>query len=155
MCLSFRLSDYCRACGRRRSLPSGARNASSHTTNKNVARADEYIRPAFVDHTPGLPSGLDGAKQGIVGFLTGFPDIHFAIEDQIAEGDKVVARLTMSGTHQGEFAGVPPTGKQVSVTGIDVWRVHNGKCAEHWLALDNLGLMQQLGAIPEPGQAGT
>ena len=66
-----------------------------------------------------------------------------------------MARLTMSGTHQGEFAAVPPTGRQVSVTGIDVWRVRNGKCAEHWLALDNLGLMQQLGAIPAPGQART
>ena len=119
--------------------------------SKNVARTDEFIQPEFVDHTPGLPSGLDGAKKGIVGFLTGFPDLHFTIEDQIAEGDKVVARLTMSGTHQGEFAGVPATGKQVSVTGIDVWRVRNGKCAEHWLALDNLGLMQQLGVVPAPG----
>jgi predicted ester cyclase len=123
--------------------------------SKNVARTDEFIQPEFVDHTPGLPSGLDGAKKGIVGFLTGFPDLHFTIEDQIAEGDKVVARLTMSGTHKGEFAAVPPTGRQVSVTGIDVWRVRNGKCAEHWLALDNLGLMQQLGAIPAPGQART
>jgi predicted ester cyclase len=121
--------------------------------NKNVARIDQFIQPDFVDHTPGLPSGLDGAKQGVAGFLTGFPDIHFAIEDQIAEGDKVVARLTMSGTHQGEFAAIPPTGKRVTMRAIDVWRLRNGKCAEHWLEMDNLGLMQQLGMIPQSGSA--
>ena len=119
--------------------------------SKNVARTDEFIQPEFVDHTPGLPSGLDGAKKGIVGFLTGFPDLHFTIEDQIAEGDKVVTRWTAHGTHQGPFMGMAPTGKQGAVTGITIDRLANGKVVESWYNFDALGLMQQLGVIPPMG----
>ena len=86
-------------------------------------------------------------------YLTAFPDLHFTVEDLIAEGDKVVARLTVRGTQQGAFMGIPPTGKHVTVTGIDINRLAGGKSVEHWLNMDTLGLLQQLGVIPAPGQA--
>jgi predicted ester cyclase len=121
--------------------------------HKDLSRIGDFIGSDMVEHTPNFPSGLEGAKQGIGAFVIGFPDLHITIEVLIAEGDKVVARLTQGGTHRGEFAGVPPTGKEVSIAGIDIWRLSEGKCAEHWLEMDNLGLMQQLGVIPVPEQA--
>jgi predicted ester cyclase len=80
---------------------------------------------------------------------TAFPDMHVVVEDQIAEGDKVVSRLTIRGTLQGDFLGIPPTGKQVSVTGIGIDRIENDKFVESWGNFDALGLMQELGAIPQ------
>jgi len=85
-------------------------------------------------------------------YLTAFPDLHFTVEDFIAEGDKVVARLTVRGTQQGIFMGIPPTGKHATVTAIDINRMAGGKSVEHWLNMDTLGLLQQLGVIPAPGQ---
>jgi len=76
------------------------------------------------------------------------------VEDVIAEEDRVVVRWTAQGTQQGELLGVPPTGKQVTVTGIDVYRIENGRTAEHWGNFDQLGMLQQLGVIPVPGAAG-
>ncbi len=115
---------------------------------------DEFIDPNQVDHSapPGLPGGIEGARQFAGMFLTAFPDMHFTVEDMIAEGDKVVARITMSGTQQGAFMGIPPTGKHVTWTAIDINRVAGGKSVEHWMEMDALGLMQQLGVIPAPGQ---
>jgi predicted ester cyclase len=122
---------------------------------KNTAAIDQIFDPNFVDHAlpPGLPGGIEGTKQffGIV--LTAFPDLHFTVEDMIAEGDKVVARHAGSGTQQGVFLGIPPTGKHVTVTGIDIMRITGGKFVEHWDAVDNLGLLQQLGVVPATGQA--
>jgi predicted ester cyclase len=86
-------------------------------------------------------------------YLTAFPDLHFTIEDIIAEGDTVVVRQTARGTHQGDLMGIPPTGKQVSGTGITITRVVNGKAVEDWFNGDDLGLLQQLGVVPVPGQA--
>ena len=85
-------------------------------------------------------------------YLTAFPDLYFTVEDLIAEGDKAVARLTVRGTQQGVFMGIPPTGKHVTVTAIDINRFAGGKSVEHWLNMDTLGLLQQLGVIPAPGQ---
>ena len=85
-------------------------------------------------------------------YLAAFPNLHFTFEDLIAEGDKVVVRETMSGTQQGELMGIPPTGKQFSVTGIEIYRFEGGKIVEHWLESDMLGLLQQLGALPSPAQ---
>jgi len=84
-------------------------------------------------------------------FLTAFPDLYFTVEDLIAEGDEVVARVTMSGTQHGAFMGIPPTGKHVTITGIDINRFVGGKSVEHWVEMDTLGMMQQLGVIPAPG----
>ena len=83
---------------------------------------------------------------------TAFPDIQMNVEDMIAEADKVVARVSVSGTHQGEFMGIDPTGNRVAITGIDILRIADGKIVEHWGNFDDLGMMQQLGVIPEPGQ---
>jgi predicted ester cyclase len=122
---------------------------------KNRAAIEEFIAPNHVDHTlpPGLPAGIEGSKQFITMYLTAFPDLHFTVEDLIAEGDKVVARLTTRGTQQGVFMGIPPTGKQVTVTAIDINRIVGDKSVEHWLNMDTLGLLQQLGVVPLPGQA--
>ena len=121
---------------------------------KNTAVIDELLDPNQVNHSlpPGMPADLEGSKQFIGMFLTGFPDLHFTVEDMIAEGDTVVARLTARGTHQGAFMGIPPTGKHVTVTAIDINRLVGGKSVEHWLEMDTLGMMQQLGVIPSPGQ---
>lgn len=115
---------------------------------------DTFIDPNQVDHSApsGMPGGIEGARQLAAMFLTAFPDLHFTVEDMIAEGDKVVARITMSGTQQGAFMGVHPTGKHVAWTTIDINRVAGGKSVEHWSEMNALGLMQQLGVVPAPGQ---
>ncbi len=84
-------------------------------------------------------------------FRQAFPDSYFTVEDMIAEGDKVATRKTFHGTHQGEFMGIPPTGQQVSIGLIDIVRIVDGRVVEHWAMGDNLGMMQQLGVIPQPG----
>ena len=97
---------------------------------------------------PGLSHGIEGAKAAHRIMLMGFPDYQTTIDDLIAEGDKVVARITMTGTHSGEFMGMPPTGKHVSFTGIYIARIEDGKIVEHWGEEDGASLMQQLGALP-------
>ena len=86
-------------------------------------------------------------------FTEAFPDIRLTVEDIMAEGDMVAARVAFRGTHRGEFQGIPPTGNEVAFTSIEVNRVVDGKVEEHWVELDLFGLMQQLGAIPEPGHS--
>jgi predicted ester cyclase len=110
---------------------------------------DEFVNPDFVDHNPfpGTTPDLAGLKQAFEIFLHAVPGYH-TIEDLIAEGDKVVARIIGYGTHTGELLGIPPTGKQVQTEGIAIWRIRNGKIVEHWNQVDKLGLLQQLGAVP-------
>jgi steroid delta-isomerase-like uncharacterized protein len=123
-------------------------------SQNRLDRVEEIIAPDEVDHTvpPGVPSGLEGVKQIFTTFHSAFPDLRIQIEDLIAEGDKVVARVTARGTHQGEFMGIAPTGKPVSFNAIDVVRIAGGKIVERWSQADLLGLLQQLGAIPAPEQ---
>ena len=97
---------------------------------------------------------LEQYKQLVTMYFSAFPDLHLTIEDQIAEGDKVVTRWTARGTHQGPFMGIPPTGKRAVVTGIAIDRFANGKFVENWNNGDDLGLLQQLGVVPVPGQVG-
>jgi predicted ester cyclase len=119
----------------------------------NLAVIDEIMAPDYIGHVPGFPpSDREGDKQLIAMFRAAFPDLHFTLEDQIGEGDKVVHRLTARGTHTGEFQGIPPTGKQVTVTGININHFVEGKVVESWGIIDRVGLMQQLGVIPTPGQ---
>ena len=115
---------------------------------------DELSTPDLVDHEafPGLEgSGREGVKQFFSMMRGAFPDLQMEVHDMIAEGDKVVARVTMTGTHQGEFMGVPPTGKKISVPTIDIVRFMDGKAAEHWGATDTGSMMEQLGAVPAAG----
>jgi predicted ester cyclase len=93
----------------------------------------------------------EDAKQEAASFRRGFPDVTSTIEDLIAEGDKVVARWRSHATHQGDYMGIAPSGKEVEFTGISVYRIEEGKIAESWTVEDQLGLMRQIGAIPEPG----
>jgi predicted ester cyclase len=93
----------------------------------------------------------EAAKQEAADFRRGFPDVVSTIEDLIAEGDKVVAHWRSRATHQGNYMDIPPTGNRIEFTGISVYRIEEGKIAESWTVEDQFGLMQQIGAIPEPG----
>ena len=93
---------------------------------------------------------LDARRQFTAPFVEAFPDLRLTVENIFSEGDTVAARVAFRGTHRGEFQGIPPTGKEVAFTSIEVNRVRDGKVEEHWVELDLLGLMQQLGAIPLP-----
>ena len=110
---------------------------------------DEICAPGYVGVGPyGDERGPESVKRGVTSRRTAFPDIHVTIEDMVAEADKVIARLTFRGTHRGEFQGIPPTNKEVTWTGIWIYRVANGKFVERWHNYDMLGLLRQLGAIP-------
>ena len=99
-----------------------------------------------------MPGGLEGFKAFFTMLRAAFPDLRYAVENVLAEGDLVAGHLTVRGTHRGEFMGVAATGRQVTWTETHVGRVENGKLVEHWGNSDDLGLMQQLGAVPSPGQ---
>ena len=122
----------------------------------NMAVVDELTSPNYVGHDPGFPQpirGPEGLKQYFLVLRTAFPDLHLTIEDMVAEGETVVTRQTSRGTHQGDLMGMPPTGQQMMVTGMAIHRLADGKFVESWINADNLGLLQQLGVIPAPGQA--
>ncbi len=112
---------------------------------KNVAVIDELMDPNMVEHTLGT---LEELKALITAFLGAFPDLHVTVEDLIAEGDKIVGRVTLTGTHQGELMGIPATSKKVSFSEIHIVRISNGKVVEHWEVADTMSMMQQLGVIP-------
>lgn len=112
---------------------------------------DELIAPNYVNHDlPAPVPGPEGFKMIAGMFLAAFPDLHTTIEDVVADGDRVATRGTFTGTHQGEFNGIPPTGKSVKVSYIDIWRLENGKAVENWVQIDMVGLLQQLGVMPVP-----
>ena len=110
------------------------------------------MTPNFVHHLtdPRLPAGRDGIKALGQVIVAGFPDVHAAVQDLIADGDRVIERIQASATHTGEFNGISPTGKQVGWTEIHIYRLEDGKIAEQWSEIDLLGLLVQLGAIPGP-----
>jgi steroid delta-isomerase-like uncharacterized protein len=117
---------------------------------RNLAAIDEFIAPDHVDHTlPAfLPTTPEGTKRAIGMYLKAFPDLHLTVEDMIAEGDKVVTRFTSHGTQKRAFMGIPPTGKQVTVSSIVIARIAGGKIVEQWGLDDQMGMLQQLGMIP-------
>ena len=116
---------------------------------------DELYATDFVMHDPLQSDGdLEHLKQYARGVLTGIPDLHIATDDLIAEGDQVVKRWTARGTHKGDFMGIPATGNQIEVAGIEIYRIADGKIVEIWGVMDSLGLMQQLGVIPPMGEGG-
>ena len=119
----------------------------------NIDLIDEVCSPGFVNHSapPGIPADREGIKILTAMFRGAFPDSHFTIEDMVAEGDKVVTRKTFHCTHEGEFMGMPPSGRAVSMGLIDIVRISDGRVVEHWSVGDSLGMMQQLGVMPQPG----
>lgn len=108
---------------------------------------DELFAVDYIDHTnpPDWPSGREGHRQIIALYHTAFPDFRYTIEHQVAEGDLVVVRGTYHGTHRGAFFGIPPTGVYITTTGMHLFRLADGKIAEHWCNNDDLGVMRQLG----------
>ena len=116
-------------------------------SNGNLAVVDELVVKDVIEHEEG-PQGSEGLKQTVTMFRTAFPDLQFSVEDMIAEGDKVVSRITMRGTHKGEFMGIPATGKTITVQAIDIIRFANGKAVEHWGVTDSAAMMEQLGVAP-------
>jgi predicted ester cyclase len=119
--------------------------------SKGTEGVEEYYAPNSVFHFPGSPP-LDREQLSAMSamFYAAFPDLNHTFEDQIAEGDKVMSRVTFRGKHQGEFQGIPATGKEVAFGAILIDRYEDGKVVEHWTQMDTMGLMQQLGVIPTP-----
>jgi len=118
--------------------------------------AGEFYAPDYVLHDPtfGEARGIDGAKQYAATYRHAFPDLTVTIEDQMADGDKVISRFSSKGTHDGETQDLgPATGNRVEITGITIERIADGKIVEDWTSYDALGLMQQIGLLPKPEQA--
>jgi steroid delta-isomerase-like uncharacterized protein len=150
---------------RRHGQPTGEETAMSDpTTNKalvtefidalftrgDLNAVDRYLAPGFVNHDPfpGFAPDLEGFRRIGQIFREGFPDWRSQLEALIAEGDLVTERFTARGTHRGEIMGVPPTGREVVLAGINIFRVQDGKLVERWGRTDDLGLLQQLGIVP-------
>ena len=114
---------------------------------------DEFIAPDYVLHDPTRPGlkGREGIKESITGFRLAFPDLCFTVEDQVAERDMIVTRYAVQGTHLGPLMGIPATGKQGTITGIDIYRIIDGQIVEAWSNWDTLGLLQRIGIIPPLG----
>jgi predicted ester cyclase len=112
---------------------------------------DELIAPDYVNHSaplPGLPPGPEGLKQVVAGVRRAFPDMCYTIEDLVLGGEKAALRVTMRGTHCGEFLGAAPTGRQVEVQEIQIEHLHDDRIVAHWHLIDELGLRRQLGLLP-------
>jgi predicted ester cyclase len=120
---------------------------------KQLAVVDEVAGDNYLSHDfpPGLPPGREGLKIFISVFHAAFPDGHLTIDQMIAEGDTVATRLTFHGTHTGEFQGIAPTGKRVTIPALDMARFESGKLVEHWGGPNQMSLLQQLGVIPSMG----
>ena len=120
--------------------------------NGNFALIDEIFATDFVEHTtqPGVAPTRAGFKQTAMALKTAFPDLHYVIEDSIESGDRIVHRLTASGTMKADFMGMTATGKRATWTEFHVGRIANGRLAEHWGLVDQLGMLVQLGIVPSP-----
>ena len=123
----------------------------------NKGHMDElsrYVATDVVFHDapiPGLPAGIEGVKHIPAFWRTVFPDMHITIDDLVAEGDTVVQRFVMEGTHQGDLMGIPPTGKHVTMGGINFFRLADGKIVERWGIADTVSALQQIGVLPAQG----
>jgi steroid delta-isomerase-like uncharacterized protein len=123
------------------------------TRQRDLTTIDQLLAEDFVTHNPvrGTPPDREGVKQVAMLLERVFPDAQTNIEEMLTESDRVVARWSWRATHQGELLGIPASGKQVSMTGISMYRISNGTIAEEWEHRDTLGLLQQLGAVPAIG----
>jgi len=121
-----------------------------------VPVADELFAPAYTHHdssTPDVGRGPESEKKRVSLYRNAFPDLRLTIEDLIAEGETVMARWSCRGTHRGDLNGIAPTGKQFTISGVSIARFASGKMVEGWVNWDALGLMQQLGVVPELAKA--
>src|SRR5919106_1200135 len=117
----------------------------------NLDVIDELVAPDYIGQDPSSPEpirGPDGVKEFTNTYLTGFPDGRITVDHQFADGDWVATRWTGRGRHTGELIGIPPTGKEATVTGLTLSRVQDGKVIEEWTVWDTLGMLQQLGVVP-------
>ncbi|WP_299428509.1 ester cyclase [uncultured Meiothermus sp.] len=166
----FPCSSECRAYLKQRRLKkpstpkekpmSAERNKAAHRrlveevwNQRNIGVLDELMRSDVIPHflPPGLPANREGVKRFVGAFLTAYPDAHLQIEQLIAEGDQGAMHWTFTGTHKGELMGIPATGKSVRISGMERWRFDGqSRLVEGWAVFDQLGMMQQLGAIPQP-----
>ena len=120
-------------------------------TKGDLDAVDRYLDPGFVNHDPpfpGAPDGPEGMRQAAAMFRQALPDWHSAVDQLVAEGDIVVERFTAAGTHRGELMGVAPTGRTITLAGINIFRIAGGRIVERWGRLDELGLLRQLGLVP-------
>jgi steroid delta-isomerase-like uncharacterized protein len=119
-------------------------------TNHSLAVLDETISDDYVDHTnpPGWPLGREGHRQILALYHAAFSGFRYDIEHEVAEDNTVVVRGTYTGTHTGEFFGIPATGVHITTTGMHLWRIANHQIVEHWCNNDDLGVMRQLGVVP-------
>jgi steroid delta-isomerase-like uncharacterized protein len=122
---------------------------------RNATLLEEVYAAEYIGHDPERPAprSLEDLKQGMVGLLGKvFPDAQYSINDLVAENDLVVWHWTFRATHQGELMGIPPTGKSITFSGVNIFRMANGKVVEDWVYRDTVGMLRQLGAMPTPGQ---
>jgi steroid delta-isomerase-like uncharacterized protein len=122
----------------------------------NLSLADELFSPNYAHYDPSTPDvgrGPESEKKRATLYRTAFPDLRLTIEDIIAEGETVMARWSCRGTHKGDLSGIAPTGKQFTISGVTIARLVNGKLVEGWVNWDALGIMQQLGVVPELAKA--
>jgi steroid delta-isomerase-like uncharacterized protein len=121
-------------------------------SQRDTGPADELLTVDFVSHFAGMPEpirGRDAWRQLATAYFTAFPDLHETIEDIVAEGDRIVTRVTVSGTHHGPFMGLPATGNHATWSAMAIFRVTDGQLAEEWVEQDTMSLMQQLGSLPQ------
>ena len=129
------------------------RRALDHFNQGDLETYLDLYDAGAVMHDVGIEPGIENIHLFYQGYLTAFPDANVAIEDLVAEGDRVMCRNTFTGTHQGPLMGIPPTGSAVTISAITILRFAGGKCIERWTQADNLSLMQQLGILPAPQRA--
>jgi predicted ester cyclase len=131
------------------------RFVDEYQTNADEQAFADLMDPGFVDHSrpPGVAEGPEGVRQQFDLFRGAFSGFRAEILDQVAEGDRVVTRKVFHGVHDGDFLGIPPSGRDVQIAVIDIVRLSGGRIAEHWNVVDQLGLMRQIGALPAPAGA--
>jgi steroid delta-isomerase-like uncharacterized protein len=123
----------------------------------NLELVDEIFASDYLHHDPANPDprpmvGPQAVKDHLTSLKTGFPDLVFDVEDMVSDEDQIVIRWTVRGTHTGDYFGMPPTGKPIEITGMNTWRTRDGQAVEGWVNRDDMGLLQQLGVVPTPGQ---
>jgi predicted ester cyclase len=121
----------------------------------NLDVIDEHIAPSYIGHDPSEPEGINGPggfRDFIQKYLSAFPDGQMTVDDQILEGEKIATRWTGRGTHKGEIAGIAPTGKQITVTGLTISHLEGDMVVEDWTTWDTLGMLIQMGVVPAPAQ---